>query len=103
MNEKQVTVIAYFTVQPGSEHLFLDRLPAIVRQTRAEPGCINYDFHQNMVEQHRFVFYENYVDQAAFDTHLHSPYIEEWVQYVRLNGGRFDVEHWSMLTEWQCA
>lgn len=103
MAGKQITVIAYLTVQPGTEPLFLERFPEIVRQTRVEPGCINYDFHRSATEPYRFVFYENYVDQAAFDLHLGSPYIEEWVEYVRLNGGRFDVERWNMLTEWQCS
>ncbi len=103
MAAKQVTVIAYLTVQPGTEQGFLDRFPAIVEKTRTEPGCVNYDFHRSVTEPHRFVFYENYVDQAAFDSHLSQPYIEEWVEYTRVNGGRFDAEHWSMLTEWQCA
>ena len=103
MSGKQVTVIAYLTVQPGTEQLFLDRFPAIVAQTRREAGCINYDFHRATTEPHRFVFYENYVDQEAFDAHLRQPYIEEWVAFTGANGGRFDVEHWSMLSEWQCA
>lgn len=94
----QVTVIAYLTVPAGEEQGFLDRFPAIVQKTREEPGCINYDFHRSMTEPHRFVFYENYVDPAAFEAHLRQPYIEEWVEYTRINGGRFDVEQWSMLT-----
>ncbi|GAC1385419.1 MAG: hypothetical protein NVSMB42_04760 [Herpetosiphon sp.] len=99
MPTKEVTVIAYLTVQPGTEQGFLDRFGAIVAQTRAEPGCINYDFHQHVTDSHRFVFYENYVDQVAFDAHLNQPYIRTWVQYVADNTGHFDVDHWSMLSE----
>ncbi len=98
MPTKQVTVIAYLTVQPGTEQGFLDQFGSIVTQTRAEPGCINYDFHQHMTDPYRFVFYENYLDQAAYETHRQEPYIQAWVEYARVNNAHFDVDQWSMLS-----
>jgi len=98
MPATQITVIAYLTVQPGTEQGFLDRFAAIVAQTRAEPGCINYDFHRSATTPHCFVFYENYVDQAAFDRHLTQPYIVAWVEYAQLHGATFTVEYWQMIS-----
>jgi quinol monooxygenase YgiN len=98
VTDRHVTVTAVLTVPPGTEERFLAWIPRIVAATRAEPGCRNYDFHRSLREPHRFVFYENYVDQAAFDAHLQQPYIQEWVAFVEEQGGRFDVEHWRLWT-----
>lgn len=99
MTSAQVTVIAYLTIPPGTEQGVLDRFGEVVAKTRAEPGCINYDFHQHPAEPFRFVFYENYGDQAAFDAHLTQPYIRTWAEYIDVQGGRFDVEAWTMLSQ----
>ena len=99
MATKLVTMISYLTIQPGTEQIVLDRFDALVAQTRAEPGCICYDLHQHESERHRFVFYEIFADQAAVDVHLSQPYIQEWIEHVRVNGGNFDVERWTILSQ----
>lgn len=99
MTTRQITVIAYLTVQPGTEQGFLDRFDALVAQTCAEPGCINYDFHQHETEPHRFIFYENYVDRDAYDTHVNNPHTQEWIKYADTHNGHFDVDFWHMLSE----
>ena len=43
---------------------------AQVAPTRAEAGCINYDFHVDAADPCVFVFYENWTDRAALDAHL---------------------------------
>ena len=35
--------------------------------TRAEAGCINYDFHIDAADPCVFVFYENWTDRAALE------------------------------------
>ncbi|MDP9314056.1 MAG: antibiotic biosynthesis monooxygenase [Chloroflexota bacterium] len=99
MRTGQVSVIAYLTVQPGTEQGVLSRFAELVANTRIEPGCINYDFHQHPTEAHRFVFYENYVDQRAFEDHIARPHTRTWVDYIHAHGGRFDVESWTMLSQ----
>lgn len=99
MTTTQVTVIAYLTVQPGTEQSFLDRFGALVAQTRAEHGCLDYDFCQHATDPHRFVFYETYVDQAAFDFHLSQPYTQAWIEHARVQNARFDVDTWIMLNQ----
>jgi quinol monooxygenase YgiN len=99
MTPEQVTVIAYLTVPPGAEQGVLDRFGALVAATRAETGCINYDFHQHPAEPHRFIFYENYVDQAAFEDHVAQSHTQAWIEYIHTHGGHFDVESWTMLSQ----
>ena len=47
MTTKQLTVTGFMTIQPGTEQILLPQIDALVAKTRAEPGCINYDFHQH--------------------------------------------------------
>lgn len=97
MASQQVTVVAYLTVRPGTEEVFLDNFAGVVAQTRAEPGCISYTFHQHATDSHRFVFVENFVDQAAFDSHVKQPHTVNWVTQAEALGARFDVEFWHVL------
>jgi len=50
-------------------------LSAMVAPTRAEPGCINYDFHADAEDPNVFVFYENWKSRADLDAHLKTPHL----------------------------
>ena len=50
-------------------------LSAMVAPTRAEPGCINYDFHVDAEDPNVFVFYENWKSRADLDAHLKTPHL----------------------------
>lgn len=41
---------------------------------RQEPGNVIFDATQKADEPHSFFIYEEYVDEAAFQTHLTAPY-----------------------------
>ena len=51
-------------------------LASQVAPTRAEPGCINYDFHVAVDNPNVFMFYENWHSRADLDTHLKSPHLQ---------------------------
>lgn len=99
MSTTQLTILGYMTAAPSTEPVLLEKIAALVAQTRAESGCINYDFHQHISEPHRFVFYENFVDQAAFDDHFNQPYTQAWIAFAEGIGARFDIQRWTMLSQ----
>lgn len=99
MKTKQLTLIAEMTTQPGTEQIFLDHVHDLVAKTRAESGCINYYFHQHKSDPNRFVFYENFVDQAAFDLHYNQPYTQEWVALGEAHGATFDLQFWTIVSK----
>ena len=99
MTSRQLTITGFMTIQPGTAPILLPQIDALVDQTRAEPGCINYDFHQHNADPHRFVFYENFVDQAAFDAHFAEPHTQAWIALAEVHGARFDIQHWTMLSQ----
>ena len=54
-----VTIIGTVTAKPDTREELLGLLAAQVAPTRAEPGCLNYDFHIDAADPCCFVFYEN--------------------------------------------
>ena len=72
----QVTLIAQFQAKPGLEETLKQELLALVPQTHSEEGCVDYILHESPDTPGAFIFYENWVDQAALDEHAAKPYIE---------------------------
>ena len=42
---------------------------AIIEDSRAESGCINYDFHQAIDDDTIFIWHETWANKAAIDAH----------------------------------
>jgi quinol monooxygenase YgiN len=51
-------------------------LAGMVAPTRAEPGCVNYDFHVDVKDPNVFVFYENWRSRTDLDVHLMAPHLQ---------------------------
>jgi len=47
---------------------------------KAEPGCLAYRLHRAADDPELFLFYELYVDAAAFDTHRNAPHLAAYRQ-----------------------
>lgn len=74
-------------------------LAAQVAPTRAEPGCITYDFHVDAADPCVFVFYENWTDRAALDAHLAMPHLQPlFSQLDRLLACPVEIRPLKMLS-----
>lgn len=69
-------------VKPGTEEKCREYIRILQEHSRKEPGCLMYVGHQSIEDPRRFMFYEQYRDQAAFDAHRNAPYFKQYV-----NGG----------------
>jgi quinol monooxygenase YgiN len=79
---RTLTVVATFQARPGKEAELRAALTGLLAPTRQEPGCLNYDLHQSAQEPAKFLFHENWTDQAALDAHLKSPHIQKLLPRV---------------------
>ena len=79
---KALTVVATFQARPGKESALRAALTGLLGPTRREPGCLNYDLHQSPEDPAKFLFHENWTDQAALDAHLKSPHIQKLLPRV---------------------
>lgn len=93
-----LTVIAQYKVANGRS----DEVAAILRDhvqaTRAEPGCITFIASRLIDDPDSFVLFEQYVDEAAFQSHRESPHFVQnaengiyplleqrnWARYIQI-------------------
>jgi len=66
-------------VKPGAEEKCKEYIRIMQEHSRKEPGCLIYVGHQSIEDSRRFLFYEQYKDQAALDAHRATPYFKQYV------------------------
>lgn len=70
------TIVARLEVLPGKEQEFIGKAEPLIQGTRAEEGNISYNLYQNPANPVAFIFYEEYKDQQAMDTHAASAHFQ---------------------------
>ena len=74
-----LTVVAKLRAAPGKGDAlaaFLTEQVATVRA--AEPGCLVYRVHRSATDSLSFLFYEAFVDEAAFELHRAAPHLADY-------------------------
>ena len=69
-------IVARVLVKEGQEAAFINVASVLVEATRKEPGCLFYTLYQSPLDTKSFIFYEEYKDQAAFDSHANSDHFK---------------------------
>ncbi|OBR53153.1 putative quinol monooxygenase [Paraburkholderia tropica] len=92
-----ITLVAFPTAPVGKEQELLERFEELVPATRAEPGCLAFIAHRHPTITNRFVVYEKFKDQAAFDAHLEYPHTKKFVEWVQSSGATLNFEFWNEL------
>ncbi len=69
------------TLQPGTLPGILERAPAVLAATRAEPGCIAYDFFTCTDDPDRLVFVETWRDEDAHAAHMEEQHTKDWIAF----------------------
>jgi quinol monooxygenase YgiN len=74
-----IALIVSVHVLPGR----LDEFTAAIRENAErsfadEPGCLYFDVTQNVADDHHFIFYELYSDEAAVDAHRATSHFAAW-------------------------
>jgi quinol monooxygenase YgiN len=67
-------VVARVVTLPGKEDEFKALAVNLVELSRKETGCIKYELLQNQSDSTDFTFVEEWVSDAALDTHLTTPH-----------------------------
>ncbi len=67
--------------QPGTRDKILSRAPEAQAATRAEPGCLGYDFYTCTDKPDRLVFVESWTDPGAHDFHMQQGYTKAFIAF----------------------
>jgi quinol monooxygenase YgiN len=62
-------LVVNMRAQEGKEDEAVEVMRELVEATRKEPGCIHYIPVRSADDPRAFLFYEQYVDKAAFEAH----------------------------------
>ena len=65
-----VIVAGAFEFDPAQREEFLAGRLDGIRESRAEPGCLEYTMSADPIDPSRVVLFERWADQASLDTHL---------------------------------
>ena len=98
-----LTVVARIRAAKGKADALAALLADQAAEVRkAEPGCLVYRLHRSTNDPDLFLFYEMYVDDAAFEAHRKAPHLAAYRQRReddRLTQGAAEVEIFRCLTE----
>ena len=76
-----LALVVSLQVKPGHRHAFLAAITEnATRSFTDEPGCRYFDVTVDTADDHHFVFYELYADQAAIEAHRAVPHFAVWRQ-----------------------
>ncbi len=75
-----LVVIARYRAEPGKGDQVAAILARHVPPTRAEPGCLCFVANRSAQDADRFVLYEQYADEDAFQAHRASAHFRENVE-----------------------
>lgn len=93
-----VTIIGTVTARTECRDELEALLTKQVAPTRAEAGCINYDFHVDAADDCVFVFYENWKSQEDLDQHMKMPHLMPLLSEIdRLLARPVEIRHLRMI------
>jgi quinol monooxygenase YgiN len=72
-----VDLVVIFEVKEGMQERFKEQFLNSVKYSRPEPGCVAFHIHAVQTEKNKFVLYERWRSQEAFDFHLDQSYTQE--------------------------
>ncbi|CAN7771471.1 putative quinol monooxygenase [Variovorax sp. LjRoot290] len=85
---KQITFVVTLPAKPAHSEAVGSDLMALLADTRAEPGAIEYNIHRSNDRSSTWMVYETWRSQADFDAHLQQPYTQAFLAQLpeRLEG-----------------
>lgn len=77
-----IKIAATIAVRPEHRAELLAVFTALVSASRSEEGNLRYDLHQDLNDENRFVFFENWRDRAVVDSHNASAHFQNFLKAI---------------------
>lgn len=72
-----IVVCAKLKAKAGKEREVEAALKEVIQHVKTEPGAISYTLHRSVNHSEKFLFYEKYRDNKAFEEHVATPYFKD--------------------------
>ena len=73
-----VVLVAGWVANEGEEERVFGLLAELASQSRAEPGCLQYQPHRSRDDPNVIFLYEQYADEPAFQVHADSEHFKRY-------------------------
>lgn len=83
--DSQLTIMLFVDAKDGTQHTFRDIYHTAMPHFRGEPGVITYQLSQLESDETKFVTYEKFRNNDAFQYHLNFPPIRPVIDYLNTN------------------
>ncbi len=75
-----IVLAAKFVGKPERRGEIIRLAAKVAEPSRAEAGCISYNFYEQQPATNEFLFFEEWADQAAVDFHFQTPHFKEFME-----------------------
>ena len=76
VTDYEMMIVARLFLKPEKIKEFTEAAKEIIEKSNKEPGCKFYQLYQDPYENTKFVFVEEYKNQAAIDAHFAADYFK---------------------------
>jgi quinol monooxygenase YgiN len=83
----EVKVVALIVAKPEYREAVGKATRAMLKPSRSEPGCIQYDLHEEQDKPGHFVFLERWKSARALEEHMAMPYHDDFLAEL---GGKLE-------------
>jgi quinol monooxygenase YgiN len=70
-----ILLTAYMTIKPSSREAFLQHMRLLVREARADAGCLSFDCYEDVSSTNTFLVLQAWQSRDALDKHEQSAYL----------------------------
>ncbi|MBO7522643.1 MAG: antibiotic biosynthesis monooxygenase [Bacteroidales bacterium] len=77
------TIVARVEVSAGKEEAFKAAAQGVINGTRKEAGNISYNLYECVGTPTKFIFYEEYADDDAFQFHANSDHFNTFAKAIK--------------------
>ncbi|MCX2778530.1 antibiotic biosynthesis monooxygenase [Microbulbifer thermotolerans] len=78
----QLSIVAHIRAKADRIPLVKSELEKLIIPTRGEPGCLQYDLHQDNRDPAHFLFFERWESMESLQAHEKSPHIRDFQKAV---------------------
>jgi quinol monooxygenase YgiN len=71
-------ITGVFRVPPENLEALRPHMAAVIMASRAEAGCLDYAYSEDLLEPGLIRVFERWTDQASLDVHFAAPHMGAW-------------------------
>jgi quinol monooxygenase YgiN len=91
------TAFIRITVEPSAADSVAAAMEQIVEPTRAEPGCLTYEFYRDLEDPAVFMCFEHWESAGALADHGKTPHVEKFLRELGPHITKWEPNYTSRL------